>query len=545
MKHTKNLLTSQSSRPFGRLISALAERRIYMPLYLNELAPWERKNEYYRIIQLGKNVEEQTHTINTQTKAMIASQMASANAIIASQERIAEGIDAVSCGIGRVEQGIYELKATFEWGISEVVWQIEQNRQVLKSILEVLMAPLDTQAKERRKRAEEAYANGWIEDAEEEFLESEKLNKFDFSIHISLGMIYLLHKVDKQKALSYFDKAIKYSQPKSAFHASYALLHKALIKFDLGETKEAEKYTAEAIILSPNFSEALYQNAQYNAQIQNSDKSITNLEKAIKIDKIYCFKANKDAMFDPIRESVNRLFGKLRDEERRKAIEVFEKISEKQKASDPIIHDIFEEKIIDDASSWKSKSENLRSAIKRLNARIARNSYFDFLEINNDVAPKIQKDQDGLVSELKHKINSLVETFEQKISNAEISHKNKISEYLGNTWSIILSGSFVIPAILALFTETGWSKLLALVFFIPVFSQLVTGVMLYQFIINYQKQGADELVFGWGIVLYLAASIVYYLISTLSSKDRMKSEIDNQENLKERTMPYLERVKDI
>ncbi|PIU56450.1 MAG: hypothetical protein COS87_02180, partial [Chloroflexi bacterium CG07_land_8_20_14_0_80_45_17] len=193
-----------------------------MPLYLNELAPWERKNEYYRIIQLGKNVEEQTHTINMQTKAMIASQMASVNAIIASQERIAEGIDAVSCGIGRVEQGIYELKATFEWGISEVVWQIEQNRQVLKNILEVLMAPLDTQAKERRKRAEEAYANGWFEDAEEEFLESEKLNKFDFSIHISLGMIYLFHKVDKQKALSYFDKAIKYSQPKSAFHASYA-----------------------------------------------------------------------------------------------------------------------------------------------------------------------------------------------------------------------------------------------------------------------------------------------------------------------------------
>ncbi len=49
------------------------------------------------------------------------------------------------------------------------------------------MALLNTQAKERRKRAEEAFANGWIDDADEDFLESEKLNKFNLSIHINLG----------------------------------------------------------------------------------------------------------------------------------------------------------------------------------------------------------------------------------------------------------------------------------------------------------------------------------------------------------------------
>lgn len=57
-----------------------------MKLYLNELAPWERKNEYYHRIQLGKDVRSQTETINNQTKAMIAAQLASTNAIIASQE---------------------------------------------------------------------------------------------------------------------------------------------------------------------------------------------------------------------------------------------------------------------------------------------------------------------------------------------------------------------------------------------------------------------------------------------------------------------------
>lgn len=515
-----------------------------MPLYLNELAPWERKKEYYHTIQLGKDVKEQTNILNRQTKAMIASQLASTNAIIASQERMSEGIDAVVCGVDRVEQGIYELKSAFEWGISEVVWQIEQNRAVLKNILEVLMAPLDTQAKERRKRAEEAYANGWVEDAEEEFLESEKLNKFDFSIHISLGMLYLFHKIDKEKALSYFEKAIKYSKPKSAFHTSYALLHKALIHFDMGNTEEAEKASYEAISLSPDFTEALYQNAQYNAQLLNSIKSIASLEKAIRSDKLYCLKANKDELFDPIRESVNKLFEQLRNDEKKKSQASFAKLLEKHKASRPIIVDISKEKFID-ASSWVSQSNYLENELKVLRSRIDRDSYFDYLEINNQIAPSILKEQDGLVSELKKKIRHTVESFERNISDAKSKHESKLKEYFGNTGLAILIGSFAVPAILCLLTESDWSKLLFMVFLIPIFSQLVTIVVLYQFITNYHKADTGNLVFGWGIVLFLVASLVYYLASQKESKGEMKKEITMQKNLKEAAAPYIDRVKNL
>ena len=516
-----------------------------MPLYLNELAPWERKNEYYHTIQLGKDVKEQTNIINNQTKAMIASQIASTNAVIASQERISEGIDAVVCGNDRVEEGIYELKAAFEWGISEVVWQIEQNRAVLKDILEVLMAPLDTQAKERRKRAEEAYANGWIEDAEEEFLESEKLNKFDFSIHISLGMLYLFHKINKEKSLSYFEKAIKYSKPKSDFHTSYALLHKALIHFDMGNTEEAEKASYEAISLSPNFTEALYQNAQHNAQLLNTDKSIANLEKAIRHDKLYCLKANKDEMFDPIRERVNRLFEKLRDEEKKKSQNSFTELSKKHNASNPIIVDISKEKFID-ASSWVTKSKKLSHDLKILNSRISQNSYFDFLEINNNIAPNIRKDQDGLISELKQKIRGKVESFEQNISGAKKKHKNKIQEYLGNTGSAIAIGSFAVPAIMSLLTFDGWeAKLWVIPFCIPFLSQICSILFLYSFITDYSGASPGQLVFCWSLVLYLIGSIAYYIIFRLSSKGKMEGEISKQKSLKELAMSYIERVKGI
>ncbi len=517
-----------------------------MALYLHELAPWEKKSEYYHMIQLGKDVKEQTNIINNQTKVMVASQIASTDAIIASQERILESVDAIVCGVDKVEQGIYELKSAFEWGISEIVWHIEQNRTILKEILEVLMAPIDTQAKERRKRAEEAYVNGWIEDAEEEFLESEKLNKFDFSIHINLGMIYLFHIIDKEKSLSYFEKAIKYSKPKSAFHTSYALLYKALIYLDMDNTEEAEKASSEAIGLSPDFTEALYQNAQYNAQLQNTNKSIANLERAIRSDKLYCLKANKDKMFDPIRKNVNGLFERLRDEEKKKAQDSFAKLSEKHNTSNPIIVDISKEKFID-ASSWVTKSKKLNHDLKNLNSRLSRNSYFDFLEINDNISPNIRKDQDKLISELKQKIRSKVESYEQNISGAKKVHENKIQKYLGQTGSAILYGSFLVPTIMSLVALEGWNKLWFIAFCIPLVSQFCSIFFLYIFITEYSLliNEPGTKIFGWSLALYLIGSIAYYFITRLSSKGEMEEKISKQKSFKKLAILYLKRVQDI
>jgi len=297
-----------------------------LKLYLNELAPWERKNEYLHHIQLGKDVESQTAILHDAINNQTMAQLASASAVIASQDRIAEGLGELSLGIDRIEQGIDSLQATFEWGISEVVWQIEQNREVLRNILEVLMTPLDTQAKERRKRAENAYSNGWIEDAEEEFLESEKLNRYDFAIHISLGMIYLFYKIDKNKSLEYFDKAIKYATPESKYYTSYALLYKALIKRDLGYLDEAEQCTRDAIGLCPTFSEAIFQNAQYNALQGRQEEALSSLQKAIELDLSYCLKADTGDEFNGMREQVSGLFKNFQKKENNKAYKRWKKL---------------------------------------------------------------------------------------------------------------------------------------------------------------------------------------------------------------------------
>ena len=54
----------------------------------------------------------------------------------------------------------------------------------------------------------------------------------------------------------------------------------------------------------------------------------------------------------------------------------------------PIISEISNETFID-ASSWVTKSNKLSNELKMLNSRIARDSYFDFLEINNEIGEKL------------------------------------------------------------------------------------------------------------------------------------------------------------
>ena len=396
-----------------------------MSSYSNGLAPWERKNAYYSVIQLGKDVKTQTKTLSKQTEALIATQIASTSEIISSQERISEGIDNVAYGVERVEEGIYGLKAAFEWGISEVVWQIEQNRHVLQGILAVLMAPLDTQAKELRRRAEDAYTNGWFEDALEDFLESEKKNKYDFIVHISIGMIYLFQKINKENALEYFDKAIKYAKPKSPYHASYALLYKALIKRDFGLIEEAERCTNEAVELCPDFAEALYQNAQYNALLNRPAKAIPLLRKAIEIDVNYCAKIYNEKDFDKIRPYIDELQVKLRDEQKQISLDKYSVTTKMHDTLNNLINEVRNQQ------AFEIHDEEAKNCMIRIRELIQRNSYRDYLEANT-LLDKLSIMFQKLCDDTKTRLEKSIRYYDSNISNIEHRIKQQFEKSLEN-----------------------------------------------------------------------------------------------------------------
>jgi len=274
------------------------------------------------------NRETALSFISSQTQEIVSAQVEAADRLIVSQERVASGIDKVGVSVDRVADGLEGLEAAFEWGFSEIVWHLEQERAVLKDILKVLQAPLDTQAKELRQRAEEAYRNGWIDDALEDFLESERKNRYDFTVHHSLGNIYFFHKKVPEKALEFFEKAAKYATPKSPYHASVSLLHIGLVKYLQQDFQGAYEAAKKATELSPNLYEAHYQCAQYGANLGKYDEAIDHLWEAIKGDRNYCLKAESEKDFDVMGEKLRSFFEEKRNQAQNEAKQETDKAQE-------------------------------------------------------------------------------------------------------------------------------------------------------------------------------------------------------------------------
>jgi tetratricopeptide (TPR) repeat protein len=250
--------------------------------------------------------------LSAQTDKIVTTQIKMANNIVVSQERTASEIARVAVGVDRFAEGLESLAAMFEWGFSELVWHLEEQRKVLQDILSVLQAPLDTQAKELKKRAEHAYRNGWFEDAVEDFVESEKKNRYDFTIHQNLGNIYLFEKKKPVKALEYYERAAKYATREYPYHAAIAFLHIGLVRYLQGNFQKAYEATSKALDMSPSLYEVHYQHAQYCANLGNYSEAIEHLKVAIEGDRFYCVKADSEKDFDTMKTQLVTLFEELR-----------------------------------------------------------------------------------------------------------------------------------------------------------------------------------------------------------------------------------------
>jgi hypothetical protein len=390
----------------------------------------QRQNEYYHNIRLGDKIEKQTHEIKRQYEAHINSSLNNVNSIIASQENIVRRIDESKLASQDIYNGISGLKSAFEWGISEVVWQIEQNRSILSEIHAAIRAPSGNQAKEFRDWAQHAYDNEWYDEALKYFLKSEEIYEMDFTVHMSIGMIYLFQIKNKNRAFAYFGKAAKYAnakytKPESKYYASYAYLYQSFILNDNRKTRLAEKLTQEAINLTSSLIEAYYQNAKYNSKLNNVTKCLNNLEVAIRKDKFYCVKADNDSAFDPVRKEVNKLFGKLRDElnyKNRQSLllldEKIKQINEKLYGINLLIYRITSKNVV--------AKNDFSATIEEIKRLINLNSYFDAI----DAQEKIQTINDSVnryKQDAYHLINSYIDREESQMNQniSELEREKK------------------------------------------------------------------------------------------------------------------------
>uniref|UniRef100_A0A7V4G6Y1 Tetratricopeptide repeat protein n=1 Tax=Desulfobacca acetoxidans TaxID=60893 RepID=A0A7V4G6Y1_9BACT len=269
----------------------------------------------YEIQELGKKAQSQLK----KTDRVIAS-----NELIA--EKISEVGSALSSGFSAIDEGLRELCFNIDAGFREIGYKLDLLGHQLDLIREILEKPLDTQARELRKRGEFAYLNNWIDEAEIDLLEAEKKNYQDFLIHLMLGNIYFYHKYDFNKSLEYYQKAAKYAAPQSKKHASYALVCAAMVYYKGGRIADAYHSTKLALELLPQDWNAVYHHARYSAKMNYIDEFQKHLTQCIINDPNWLLTADNDLELFNVKDKIHEIALNLRDEKRCKVNKLIDKL---------------------------------------------------------------------------------------------------------------------------------------------------------------------------------------------------------------------------
>lgn len=235
------------------------------------------------------------------SKRIVEAQIESSDKIVASIDFNAEEISK------NFSNSIEDLNSTFEWGFTEVLWQLEQQQKTLKDVLKTLQKPLTTQSIELRERGFYAYTNRLYDDAITDLQRAAEDNRYDFTIHQTLGNIFLFHKFSSEKAIENYQKAVKYSEPRSKKFASFSCLHLGLVYYLIHDYQNAYNSTMKAINLSPDTSLCYYEHARYCAKLNKKDETVASLKKIVYQEPFYCVKINSEPDFSLVSNDVKRL----------------------------------------------------------------------------------------------------------------------------------------------------------------------------------------------------------------------------------------------
>src|SRR5262245_23573429 len=229
----------------------------------------------------------------------------------------------VALGIEKLAGGLDSLKADFNLLLGDLVWRLEMQQESLTSILEeIRLAEFEREARAYRTRAERAYLNGWYEEALADFLEAEKRNYPDYTVHRSIAQIHLYHIVNLPKALEYFLKAAKYARPSDLAGAAESHYFAGVVCVIERRFELALEHLRQATQLNPELAEAHYQQSCVASLLGDGEQAVASLAQAIESDARYYERAKNDEAFDPIRPQVQILLDQLMRPVREKIVEV-------------------------------------------------------------------------------------------------------------------------------------------------------------------------------------------------------------------------------
>lgn len=213
------------------------------------------------------------------------------------------------------------LRSSFDWAMGSVLWKLELQRSALQELTNNLRPLSDRALAETRRKAEQAFQSGHYSEALTGLLECESKDYQDFSLHLTIGNIYLYHQrpANLEKARAAYVVAARYADPRAPRYASLAHLWASFVAYLQNDTDSAIDLAQRAINLSPQLVEARYSQARYAALSGQLSQAVSGLESAIRSDRNYAVRAVTNSDFAGIVPQITALIDRLRQEARQQA----------------------------------------------------------------------------------------------------------------------------------------------------------------------------------------------------------------------------------
>lgn len=239
-------------------------------------------------------------------------------------------------------------------------------------------------ARHNRKKAEEYFRNGNIENAFISFINAEEKHYGDFLSCYQLGLICFFEKGEHESALNYFKKAAKYSQSRLKKIYVLSVLFCGLIYRLIAACGMPESYPQaiatlkQAYEADPENSFTIYGYAQglacspaYTSELQQTMSLMLDL---VQSNNIFLIQMIYDRAFDNLLEEIDILYNGVYNEAQSAAAEIVEKIDDySQRLAADSSYSVMPSKI----AAVKAENREIAAALE------ANKSYFNLLSMRH------------------------------------------------------------------------------------------------------------------------------------------------------------------
>lgn len=239
------------------------------------------------------------------------------------------GFERLDYRLDTIATGIAELEATFEWGFSQMLSELGHMNDQLSTLVKIAKTPVQTVAFNHFEIARDAFRRGlYIESLEEleRAISGDHTSpgyKLEWRFHhlraiIRLGFAGCEKKlVSLPEAEEAFLAAARYAKADYPLDAGCAFLSAGWAAYCQGKFKEALSHTQQAMGLHPGLGEAFFQAAKLLMVLEQPDRALSHLGKAIDRDVFYSLRAAGDGDFQKHEPALRRFLETMRQEKSR------------------------------------------------------------------------------------------------------------------------------------------------------------------------------------------------------------------------------------